>query len=364
MQFVATCNPGLEEIACKEIREKIGKKAKVLHLGAISFKGKENDIFVLNYLAKSLHRILVLLAQSEVESLDQIYKLVRQIDFSQWILPEQTFAVRTKRSGKHSFTSMDISATIGQAIIDSFLEQKGIRLKVNLSKPDLVFRAELRGKNFFIGLDTSGESLHKRWYRKYTYITSLRSTIAYSMVRLSELKRGESFIDPMCGLAMIPIEAYHWLAKKPNKYRNFAFEKFFWLDQVKFERFKEKYKEKIVKKAKIFASDINKKVVKFAKENSKLAEAPIKFFVADATKQSLDFDKICVDLPYGIRMRRENIPLLYKKFFDNVLKSDFKKLVFITARQAAKWLPKGLEFEKVYDVEYGELKAKIFVLDG
>ncbi|HIQ49910.1 MAG TPA: hypothetical protein EYH56_01805 [Nanoarchaeota archaeon] len=364
LEFVATCTPGLEKISIRELKEKFGIKAQILHKGALIFKGSEKHIYELNYLAKTLHRIVILLGKAKVESLEEIYNITKEIEYSQFILPEQTFAVKAKRSGKHEFTSIDIASVVGQAIIDSYMNSKKKRLKVNLSYPDIRFLCELCEKSFWFGLDTTGESLHKRWYRKYSFITSLRSTIAYSMAMLCELKQNKSFHDPMCGTGMIPIEAFHFLSQKPNKYRSFAFEKFYWLNLENFEKLKNSYKENKVE-ALILASDKNSKVVKLAKQNALFGEAQqIKFFVADATKIKLCSQIICTDLPYGIRLRKVNLKKLYNMFFENLkANSNFEKLVFITAKRCLKFLPKPFPFElkEFYDLNYGEIKARIFV---
>ena len=364
MQFVATCTPGLEEISIKELEEKFGIEASILHKGALCFEGREEHIYELNYLAKTLHKIVVLLFKEEVNDLKDIYKLARVIDYTKFILPSQSFAVRAKRSGKHDFTSIDIAREVGQGVIDSYSACTGKKLRVNLSSPDIRVLCELRDRSFWLGLDTTGESLHKRWYRKHSFITSLRSTIAHGMVMLSGLERDKSFHDPMCGTGMLTIEAFHRLSEKPNKCRNFAFEKFSWLELEEFEKLKRKHREKNVN-ALILASDRNSKVVKLAKENASLGEAEkIKFFVADATEIKLDSEIICTDLPYGIRLRKVNLKKLYTKFFENLEKSaNFDKLVFITAKRCLRFLPKPFPFkiEKYYDLSYGEVEARIFV---
>ncbi len=359
MHLAATCNPGLEEIAIQEIKEKTGREAEVFHRGLLVFEGKEKDVFKLNYLSKTLHRIIIVVEKARIKTLKDVYSVVRKIDFSGFIKHDQTFAVRTKRHGTHPFTSIDVSSAIGQGIIDSFQETTGKKLKVNLSEPDITFLSEVRDESFLLGIDTTGESLHKRWYRKRTYVTSLRSTIANSMVRISGLKNGESFIDPMCGVGMIPIEAFHFLSGKPNKFRGFAFEKFFWLDRSEFQRLKKEHREHEVE-SEICGSDRNERVIGLAADNSREAEARIRFFVSDATRQDLNYDRICVDLPYGIRMRTP-LRKLYEGFFNNLLASDFKKAVVLTASRCSRFLP-DLEFERVYEAEYGDIRVKLFVL--
>ncbi len=359
MDFIVTCTPGLEEISMRELDKKFGIKSHILHKGAISFRGKEEHIYLLNYLGKTIHKVIIKVGEGEVHTLGDIYKFSKDLPFEEFIPEKYTFGVKTKRFGEHDFSSMDISKEIGQAVIDRIIEKRKERVKVNLSQPDIQILAELRDKKLWIGIDTTGESLHKRWYRKNTFVTSLRSTIAHSMVMISEVKK--SLYDPLCGTGMIPIEAYHFFSGKPNKYRNFSFEKFSWIDKEKFEKIKAEYKERDVSE-KIFASDWNRDVVLKAKENSKIAEADVKFFINDVRKFLPQSETIVTDLPYGIRMKRYDLYKFYRRFFEAV-KDKYEKLVFITAKRSMRFFPRKIQIniEKRYELKYGEIDAVIFV---
>ncbi len=360
MKYVATCTPGLEEPAIEELKEKFGIKSEVLHKGGLLFKGNERDMFRLNFLSKTLHRIILLLGETTVETLDDIYNFVkRHVEIEKYISNDQTFGVKSNRHGDHNFTSLDISRYVGQAIIDRYNEIKGKRLKVNLSNPDIRIIAELRDRRFWIGIDTTGESLHKRWYRKFTHITSLRSSIAYSMVHISDFKK--ELYDPLCGTGMIPIEAYHYKTGKPNLYRNFSFEKFSWIDLREFENLKEEYSEKKFEGV-VFASDWNKDVVLKAFENSREAEADVKFFVNDIRRFIPSVESIVTDLPYGIRMKKYDLKKFYRRFFESVY-GKFENLVFVTALKSLKFFPKKMELdlERKYVFKYGDIDAIIFV---
>ncbi len=363
MQFLATCDPGLEEIAIQEVLELTGNRAKIHHKGAIIFKGKEDDIFILNYLSRSLNRILILLLHDNFKHLEELYRKIKSLDFTQYIYPTQTFAIRAERFGTHNFTSLDIARYAGKAVIDSYLQSKGVRLKVNLDNPNIILRVEVRDDNFFIGIDTTGEqSLHKRWYRKFPSRAPLKSTIAYGMIRLADLKKNERFIDPFCGCGTIPIEAYLYLNKiPPGKFRSFDFLKFFFLDRQKFFKLVEKSsREESREELEIYGSDISLREVEFAKKNAEEAGAKIEFFKADACELELNYDVIVTDLPFGIRTPKRGLEETYKKFFSNLIKYDWKKLVFITAKRRVNLVP-DLGFDKIIEIKHGDIDALVFV---
>ncbi|MEM0480912.1 MAG: THUMP domain-containing protein [Candidatus Aenigmatarchaeota archaeon] len=347
--LIATCNKGLEEIACKEVNELIKTKAKKLFEGSIIFEGKEEDIITLNLLSKTLHKIYYVLLIDEITELNDIYKKVYEIDWTKYIYQTQTFAIKAERFGKHNFTSLDIAKVAGQAVIDRYLKEKNVRLKVNLDNPNIRIKVIVRNKLLIVALDTTGSSLHKRWYFKYT--PTLKPSISASMVLISEAK--ENIIDPFCGLGTIPIEAYHFIMKIPNLNRNFEFQKFYFLDKSKmFEILEKKIEQKDLK---IFGSDIKSHLIQKAKENLENSFAKVNFFVKDALEIDYSqFDYIITDMPFGYKSKAENLEELYKKFLEKT--KEVKRAVILTAYP--------LELEHKYEIDYGTLKAKIYVLDN
>jgi len=355
-KFFATCNKGLEEIAINEVKNLIGSKAEKFRGGMIKFEGKAEDIFILNYYSKTLHKIYFVILEDNFNNLNEIYQKIKSIDFSQFIYPTQSFAIVPTRIGNHDFTSLDIAKVAGQAVIDSYLESKGIRLKVNLDNPNISVIVNVINDYFFVALDTTGNSLHKRWYRKFSHISPIKSTVAASMIILSEFNENYSLIDPFCGVGTIPIEAYHLVNKVPNLNRDFEFERFYFLDRSKWLKIKEDKGQR--KKLKICGSDINSKYVEFAKENSKEAFADIDFFVEDALNIDYsNFDFVITDMPFGIRKKYENLEELYKNFIDKVLNSGIKKFIILTAKW--KLVEIFVEINKKYYVDYGSLTAAI-----
>ena len=355
-KFFATCNKGLEEIAIQEVKKLIDSDAEKVRGGMIKFEGKLEDIFVLNYYSKTLHKIYFVIFEDNFEKLEDIYRQIKSIDFSQYIYPTQSFAIIPTRIGNHDFTSLDIAKVAGQAVIDSYLESKGVRLKVNLDNPDISVIVNVVNDYFFVALDTTGQSLHKRWYRKFSHISPLKSTVAASMIILSGYDGKSSLIDPFCGVGTIPIEAYHLINRVPNLNRNFEFEKFYFLDKSKWLKIKEDVGKR--ERLKIFGSDINDRYIEFARENSKEAFAEIDFFVEDALKIDYsNYDFVITDMPYGIRKKYENLEELYRGFINKVLDSNVKKLILITAKW--KLVEKFVEIRKKYYVDYGSLTAAI-----
>ena len=56
-------------------------------------------------------------------------------------------------------------------------------------------------------LDTSGDGLHRRGYRRLVGEAPLRETLAAGLVLLSYWNPERPLVDPFCGSGTIPIEA-------------------------------------------------------------------------------------------------------------------------------------------------------------
>ena len=160
----ATTVMGLEDAAAKECEEIIGAEAEP-DVGKIFFQANERQIIRLNLASRTLHRIFIMLARAHVETIEDVYKVAREVDYTRFIEADQSFAVKGERHSKDKpFTSMDMAASVGRAVIESFRERTGVRLRVNLDQPDVQLYSLIRDSEFLLGLNTTGKSLHRRFY--------------------------------------------------------------------------------------------------------------------------------------------------------------------------------------------------------
>jgi tRNA (guanine6-N2)-methyltransferase len=364
MELLLTTERGIESVAAQEVRELIRRRASVAGEGRLRVRGDARDILTLNYCSNSLHRVVLLLLESDFSTLDELYRAVKGIAFHEYLSPEQSFAVKASRMGEHDFTSLDVARVAGQAVIDSYAEARGVRLKVNLDSPDVVVRVEVRQSKCYVGIDTTGESLHRRGYRVYQHPAPLKPSISYALVRIAEWSAEESLLDPFCGSGTICIEAARYAWRMPNLLRRESF--LFWkLKFLPLEEFREMLAEAEARVRKrelsIRGCDISPKHVAGARQNAERAGVAVSFFTCDATRVSLDCDKLVTNLPYGLRIgSRYKIARLYKKFERHLLASDsWRRAVILTGA------PEFFETEPAQriDIMYGSLPTAILVFD-
>jgi len=374
LKFFATVPCGIEDIASEEVHEIIGCKAKP-DVGRIFFETGLESIFLLNLKASTLNKIMIQICHGVFSELKDIYRMVKDIDYGWIIDADQPFAVRSERVGIHDFTSMDVSRIVGQAIIDSYRETYGRRLPVNLDEPEVEFYALVRDQEFLLGVNTTGNSLHRRGYKAYMHPAALKPTLASAMLRLSGWKPGKGILDPMCGGGTIPIEAAFKAANIPPGHLrlDFAFLKLKFIDENDFWKLRNRLfaERRCEAPVEIYGMEKFRHHLEGAMRNSEKAGVRefIEFKLGDATK-SVDYpdgeiDYVVVNPPYGIRMVPGGSPKgLYSRFLKALRERvEDAVLILITAAhkrfvEAAEEI--GIEIIERRIVLHGDLRARIF----
>uniref|UniRef100_UPI00358E40D5 tRNA (guanine(6)-N2)-methyltransferase THUMP3 isoform X2 n=1 Tax=Myxine glutinosa TaxID=7769 RepID=UPI00358E40D5 len=110
------------------------------------------------------------------------------------------FRVTCNRVGEHhSFSSMEAAREFGGAVQDRF------SWKADMKNFDIEILLNIRDKEMCVGIALTEESLHRRNITHFGP-TTLRSTLAYGMLRMCNLEPADVVIDPMCGTGAIPVE--------------------------------------------------------------------------------------------------------------------------------------------------------------
>ena len=87
------------------------------------------------------------------------------------------------------------------------------------------FRVSIVNDTVTLGLDTSGQSLHKRGYRTMTVKAPITETLAAALIMLTPWKADRILVDPFCGSGTFVIEAaLIAMNVAPGLYRNFLAE--------------------------------------------------------------------------------------------------------------------------------------------
>ena len=218
-RILLTGNPGTEDIIAAEALEEIPGSRIVWEkrgYGRVLIEAEGSSLQLLGeslYNMRSIHAGILVLVDDIIsksrEGLEQIRSLVLDSGIERLLTYGATFAVRAERAGEgHDYTSMDIARVVGDAVIAASEERLGWRPEVRLNSPAIVVYAEVIEEEFRLGILLTGErSRHRRRYRLYDHPAALKPTLAYSMLRISGAKDGDTILDPMCGGGTIAVEA-------------------------------------------------------------------------------------------------------------------------------------------------------------
>lgn len=122
------------------------------------------------------------------------------------------------------FSPSDIQSIVKKAIVERLKGIYGIEWfkEDGASYPIRIFMMK---DEAVIGLDTTGESLHKRGYRKLTAKAPISETLASALIMLTPWKADRILVDPFCGSGTFPIEAAMMAANiAPGMNRSFLAE--------------------------------------------------------------------------------------------------------------------------------------------
>jgi len=205
-QFHAKTLKGLESLLADELRGLGAERTEIGNRG-VTFYGGRALMYRVNVASRLSLRVLLPILRFEASDPETIYRRVKRYDWSRHLNNKMTFVIDAVVHS-HLFTnSQYVALKVKDAIVDRFREQTRLRPSVRKERPDLRINLHVAGRNVTLSLDSSGESLHKRGYRKGPFDAPLNEVLAAGMVMLTGWEGKRPFLDPMCGSGTLAIEA-------------------------------------------------------------------------------------------------------------------------------------------------------------
>ena len=223
-KYFAICPRGLEELLLEELRGVGAEDLQTTH-GGVHFSGDWSVCYRANLESRLATRILLHIVTGPYVKEDDIYRLaVRQL----W--PNHFAVSRTMRvvttAIKCPLKSLDfVTLRVKDAVCDRFREDLGERPNIETRNPDVSVHVFLTENTCTLYLDTSGQPLWQRGFRKASVDAPLKENLAAGILKLSGWQPGMPLIDPMCGSGTFLLEAVQMaLDRAPGLDRGFAFE--------------------------------------------------------------------------------------------------------------------------------------------
>ena len=370
-ELFAPCHFGLEAVLKREIID-LGYEVTEVVDGRVSFEGDEEAIARCNVFLRTTERVMLKVGSFKAVTFDELFEKTKALPWENFIPKDGKFWVKKASSIKSKlFSPSDIQRIVKKAIVDRLSGKYNI-LRFPEDGSEYPIRITILKDEVTVGLDTSGESLHKRGYRRLTVKAPITETLAAALISLTPWKKDRLLIDPFCGSGTIPIEAaLIGLNIAPGMKRDF--QAMAWDNILPKSLFKEAKKEAedlIDRETKLSIQgyDLDTSALDAARGNLSLAglEGNIHFQQRDMRdiSSAKKYGFIITNPPYGERLEeKEAMPKLYREMGKAFQRLDEWSYYIITGFEDA---PKyfGRKPDKNRKIYNGMMKTYFYSYQG
>ncbi len=369
-EFIVPCHFGVESVLKREITD-LGYEISAVEDGRVLFYGDAVALCRANIFLRSAERVLLKIGTFHAETFDELFEGTKKLPLEQFVPENGRFFVTKAASVKSKlFSPSDIQSIMKKAMVE--------RMKMTYHTEwfkedgdDYPFRVFLLKDEVTVGLDTTGESLHKRGYRKLVAKAPIAENLAAALIMLTPWHGDRILVDPFCGSGTIPIEAAMIAAHMaPGMNREFISEN--WEQIVPKKAWYQAIDEAndLVDtniETDIQGFDIDDEMVEISRENAKLAgvEELIHFQQRPVSKlrHPKKYGFIITNPPYGERLEDTDLPPLYTALGESFRALDSWSMYVISAYEdAQKYI--GRQADKNRKIYNGMMKTYYYMYNG
>ncbi len=307
-EFFATCPRGIEAPLAEELRLAGAGPVSIVSGGA-SFSGDWAVAYRANLHSRIATRILWRVGEGAYRSEHDIYELVRSLPWPEWFDVARTLRVYVTAI-RSPLKSLDfVTLRIKDAVCDRFRSDGGARPSVDTVAPEVRIHAFLTAADVILYLDTSGDPLYKRGFKRAAVEAPVKENLAAGILSLTAWTPTEPLLDPMCGSGTFVIEAAQIaLDIAPGLGRSFGFEKLRIFDRSLLARVRADaaMRQRPIAPLAIYGSDLYGDQLKQARHNVAAAGLTQVVHLKQANVLELpppaERGVMVANPPYGVRM--------------------------------------------------------------
>ena len=370
-ELIAPCHFGLEAVLKKEIID-LGYEVSKVEDGRVTFLGDEEAVCRANVFLRTAERVLIKVGSFYATTFEELFEKTKELPWEEYIPKDGKFWVAKAASVKSKlFSPSDIQSIMKKAMVERLKTVYNIKWfeETGASYPLRVF---LMKDEVTIGLDTTGDSLHKRGYRKLTAKAPIAENLAAALIMLTPWRGDRILVDPFCGSGTFPIEAAMMAANMaPGMNRSFLAEN--WKNMIPKKEWYDCMDEandlvNLQIETDIQGYDMDPHMVSIARENARLAGVDhlIHFQQRDvaALSHPKKYGFIITNPPYGERLEeKENLKPLYATIGQRFAALDSWSLYMITAYENAE-ADMGRKADKNRKIYNGMMKTRFYQFPG
>lgn len=370
-ELITPCHFGLEAVLKREITD-LGYDVSRVEDGRVYFIGDAEAIVRANIFLRTAERVLINVGSFHAETFEDLFQGTKAIAWEEFVPANGRFYVTKAASVKSKlFSPSDIQSIMKKAMVErlksvyniNWFEEDGDNFPV---------RVFIHKDEVTVGLDTTGDSLHKRGYRKLTAKAPIAENLAAALIMLTPWKKDRILVDPFCGSGTFPIEAAMMAANiAPGMKRTFTAMDWKHIIEPSEWRYAVEEAEDLIDlniETDIQGYDIDDEMVKIARANAKLAgvDGLIHFQRKEVVELShaKKYGFIITNPPYGERLEdKAAMAPLYKVIGERYRALDSWSMYMITAyEEAEKAL--NLKAEKNRKIYNGMMKTYFYQFPG
>lgn len=204
--IIISCAKELSRWTELEVRD-LGYRIVETTENTVVVRGDMRDVMNLNLRLRTAHRVLVPLLRADCRNIRDLYNLANSIDWENQLDVDGYFSVS---SIVHNWSIRDSrlpSLYTKDAIADRMREKCQRRPDSGKGNSGASVFVYWEKDEIIIYLDTSGEPLSKRGYRKIPGSAPMQETLAAACIMALGWNGKTPFISPMCGSGTPAIEA-------------------------------------------------------------------------------------------------------------------------------------------------------------
>lgn len=321
LEWIAPCHFGLEAVLKREVKT-LGYEVSQVEDGKVYFYGDRKAACRTNLFLRTAERVLLKIARFSATTFEELFEKTKEIAWEEYIPEHAKFWVSKATAVKSKlFSTSDIQSIVKKAIVERL--KKKYRISWFPEDGEAIpIRVVILKDEVLLALDTSGEALHRRGYRKQTTKAPISETLAAAIILLTPWKKDRILVDPFCGSGTIPIEAA-WIAQNraPGLQRSFVAEQ--WTAFLKKQDWDEVRQEARAQlqpdqKMEIQGYDIDGRAIQIAHQNAINAGVDTCIHLQQRAVSELRHRKkygfLITNPPYGERLgEKETLPKLYQE---------------------------------------------------
>ena len=370
-ELIAPCHFGLEAVLKKEILD-LGYEIAQVEDGKVTFLGDAEAICRANIFLRTTERILLKVGSFKAVTFEELFQGTKALPWEEYIPQDGRFWVKKANSIKSKlFSPSDIQSIMKKAMVERMKQGYGVSV-IPETGADYPVRVSLYKDIVTVALDTTGESLHKRGYRKLTSKAPIEETLAAALIMLTPWNKDRILVDPFCGSGTFPIEAAMMAANMaPGMNRSFLSEDWkqiiprkCWYEAM--DEAQEMVDDTV--SVDIQGYDLDPEVIKAARANAELAGVAHMIHFQQRPVSELSHPKkygfLITNPPYGERIEdKKNLPALYTQIGERFKALDSWSAFIITSYEdVEKYM--GRKADKNRKIYNGMMKSYFYQFLG